>query len=366
MNVCIRADASRAIGTGHVMRCLTLADKLRDESRAIVTFLCRELDGHLISYIRSRGYEVQELKGRLPLQVETSDGTVGGYSHEHWLEVPWTLDAEQTVAWLTALPAPVDWFVVDHYALDRRYEEAVRPYVRQLLVIDDLADRWHDCDVLLDQNWDGDKGSRYVGLVKPDTRLLIGPRYALLRDEFAELRHHVRRSGSVRRILVSFGGVDQTGETEKALAALEPLAAEGIALTVLAGGRNPRREQIALRCAGMPNTRCLEHSDDMAKLMLEADLAVGAGGSTTWERCCLGLPALIVSTARNQEGLAARTAQTGAAVYLGRSERTGEAVIREAALTMRRNPHRLLWMSARGMELTDGRGAERIAKEIAE
>ena len=363
MIVCIRADASRRIGSGHVMRCLTLADRLRKDAGAEVIFICREMEGHLLGYIRDKGFEVKRLPGAGG--TGSPDDSVRGNAHEHWLETPWFRDAEQTIACLASLSRTADWLILDHYAIDRRYEETLRPFVRKLMVIDDLADRPHGCDLLLDQNWDAESGARYGGLVDPGTRLLIGPRYALLRDEFAERRAKVSRSGAVRRILVSFGGVDSTGETEKALRALAPLAAEGVALTVLAGGANPRRDKIAAFCAELPNARCYGFSDRVAELMLEADLAVGAGGSTTWERCCLGLPSLTIATARNQEGLTERTAQAGAAVYLGRSEDVDAAAIREAALQLRRQPHRLLWMSARAMELTDGRGAERIVEEIA-
>ncbi|MBW5448345.1 UDP-2,4-diacetamido-2,4,6-trideoxy-beta-L-altropyranose hydrolase [Cohnella sp. CFH 77786] len=369
MKVYIRADASRDIGSGHVMRCLTLADRLRARHGADVVFLCREHDGSMIPYIRGRGYEVDAFPRASSPEAEARTETMEEAlpAHAHWLGAHWTFDAEQTIEALTkrrGRPEPADWLVVDHYALDRRYEEKVRPYVKKLMVIDDLADRPHLCDVLLDQNLDAETGFRYRDLVEPGTRLLIGPRYALLREEFAESRPLVRRDGSIRRVLISFGGVDRTGETSKTLTALAPLAEAGLEITVLAGGANRDAGKIADLCASLPNVRFHRHAERVAPLMLKADAAIGAGGSSTWERCCLGLPALIVTTAANQETLTERAAQAGAVRWLGRSEEVDPALIREAVLTMRQHSQRVLWMSARAMELTDGLGADRIAKEL--
>lgn len=337
MKVCMRADASRQIGSGHVMRCLVLADWLRAESGAQTVFLCRELPGHLIGYIRERGYDV----ALLPDSGE-----------------------DESPAIAAAAAVGPDWLIVDHYGLDRRFEERVRPHAKQLMAIDDLADRPHACDVLLDPNYDPDAGSRYRKLVGPDTRLLVGPSYALLRPSFAAARPRVRRDGRIRRLLVSFGGVDATGETGKTLEALAPLAELGLEITVLAGSANPRSREIAEQCADLPNVRFHRHAEQVAELMLEADAAIGAGGTTTWERCCLGLPALVVTTAANQEPLTAQAARAGAVRWLGRAAEVDPGMIRDAALAMIRDPAGMRRMSALAMELTDGLGADRIVKEL--
>lgn len=337
MKVCVRADASRLIGTGHVMRCLALADRLRDRRRAEVVFLCRELPGHLIGYIRDRGHQAVALP-------EAGD------------------DESAAIAAVAAIGA--DWLIVDHYALDRRFEERVRPHAEKLMAIDDLADRPHACDVLLDANYDPETGFRYRHLVEPGTRLLIGSQYALLRPSFAAARPRVRRDGGIRRLLVSFGGVDATDETGKALEALAPLAEIGLEITVLAGSANPRGRQIAEQCADLPNVRFHRHVEQVAELMLGADAAIGAGGTTTWERCCLGLPAIVVTTAANQEQLTAQAARAGAVRWLGRAADVDPGMIRDAALAMIRNPESMKRMSSLAMELTDGLGADRIVKEL--
>ncbi|GIO10582.1 UDP-2,4-diacetamido-2,4,6-trideoxy-beta-L-altropy ranose hydrolase [Cohnella xylanilytica] len=347
MNVYIRADASVRIGTGHVMRCLSLADELRERG-AKVAFLCRELEGNLISYIRERGYPARTI-GELP-------------SADSWL-----VDAKRTLELLDEAAsegAPADWLVVDHYSLDRRYELIVGTRARRIMVVDDLANRPHRCDLLLDQNYYEAPRARYVGLVPDDCSLLLGPRYALLRPEFAEARSRVRRAGAVRRALVSFGGTDPGGVTLTALRALAPLAAEGLGLTVVAGKLNRDAEAIELACREVPNARFIRHADRMAELMAEADLAIGAGGATTWERCCLGLPSLIVTIADNQRELTEQAEAAGAVRCLGTAESVDERVLREAVLQLMDRPSELSRMSENAMKLTDGRGAEIVAKEM--
>jgi len=195
----------------------------------------------------------------------------------------------------------IDWLVVDHYALDRRWEEQMRPFVRKIMVIDDLADHPHDCDLLLDQNLYEDMETRYDGLVPEHCIKLLGPKYALLRRGFREARANLReRDGTVKRILVFFGGSDSTNETAKALEAIQLLGRPDIAVDVVVGLSNPHKDGIKEMCSIMPNAKYYCQVDNMAELMAQADLAVGAGGSATWERCFLGLPSITIITAKNQ------------------------------------------------------------------
>jgi len=340
VNVYIRADASAHIGTGHIFRCLALAGELRRRGAA-VTFLCRELAGGLIGWLRGGGWPVGAL-------------APGG----------WRTDAEGTLRRIAADGRTADWLVVDHYGLDERYEQAVRAGVRRVLAIDDLADRPHRCDLLLDQNLHREAPARYEGLVRAGTRLLLGPRYALLRPEFAAARDRVRRGGTVRRALVSFGGADPCGATRLALEALAPLVREGLALDVVAGRLNPDADALEARCRELPGVRFRRHADRMAELMLAADVAVGAGGITTWERCCLGLPSLVLPIAGNQRALTAEAARAGAVLDLGPAEEAAAGRLREAVRRWMADPEAVRAMSERAMALTDGRGAEIVAKEM--
>jgi UDP-2,4-diacetamido-2,4,6-trideoxy-beta-L-altropyranose hydrolase len=352
MNVLIRADASIAIGSGHVMRCLTLADALRERG-AQCRFVCREHPGHLIENIRQRGFEVRTLPHRAGWCPTGTDS-----AHAAWVGADWETDAQETE--LGAGKTAPDWLIVDHYALDARWERALRPHVGRIMVIDDLADRPHDCDLLLDQNLQA-RPDRYRGLIPETCQRLLGPRYALLRPQFLEARKSLReRDGQVRRILVAFGGVDAQGATLLALEAIARLDRPDIAVDVVITSACPHRQEIEARCGKLPNVRLHVDVENMAGLMAAADLAIGAGGSMTWERCCLGLPSLAISIAENQRSIAEACARLGTLTHIGTLSEVDVSCLAEQISILLRSPARLIDMSRSAMELVDGHGSERL------
>jgi UDP-2,4-diacetamido-2,4,6-trideoxy-beta-L-altropyranose hydrolase len=299
MRIAFRADASLQIGTGHVMRCLTLADALRERG-AQSTFICRRHAGHLLDLIKQRGHEAIALPPADDAFIAPADPF-----HAKWLGTDWTSDAAQTSQALGE--QVVDWLVVDHYALDRRWEQALRPHARRIMAIDDLADRPHDCDLLLDQNL-GRQSQDYCGLLNCHTQTLIGPTYALLRPEFAQWRKYSlqrRNKPQLKNLLITMGGVDQANATGQLLDALThcELPAD-LCITVVMGPTAPWLAQIQAQATVMPRpTQVLAGVSNMAQLMAESDLCIGAAGSTSWERCCLGLPAIQLVLADNQKGI---------------------------------------------------------------
>lgn len=340
--VAIRADASVQIGTGHVMRCLSLASVLR-EQRTDVVFLCRDLDGHLCDLIAERGHAVL----RLPRSEE--------------LKLDWQSDAEQSLAALDT--TAIDWLLVDHYQLDARWESRMRALAPKLMVIDDLADRRHRCDVLLDQNLSEAMELRYEKLVAPSCRQLLGPQFALLRREFIDaLRELHVRTGELRRMLVFFGGSDPGNETAKVLEAIRRLGSKVPQVDVVVGSSNPHHAEIARLCRELPGAHYHFQIDNMAELMARADAAIGAGGTTTWERCCLGLPALVTILADNQVALTEAVAKRGAIINLGWADKLSADDYANAIAAL--TPAQLLQMSRRGMELVDGKGTERVAQAL--
>ena len=226
------------------------------------------------------------------------------------------------------------------------------------MVIDDLADRPHDCDLLLDQNLYEGLERRYDGLVPDHCERLLGPRYALLRPEFAAARKTLRhRDGRVRRILVFFGGSDLSNETAKALEAIRLLNRTDIAVDVVVGVSNPKGDQIREICRGMPNIHFHLQVENMAELMALADLAIGAGGTTTWERCCLGLPSLVLVLADNQREVVEVMTDAGAMRNVGWHAdvtSSGLAEVLQMALT---SPDYLNAMSERSFAIMGGRDA---------
>lgn len=303
MKILVRADASVEIGSGHLMRCLTLADQLRSEG-AEVAFICRDLPGGMFDLLHTRGYRY----ARLPMAEADC--------------VSQQSDARETLeAAVQLFPDGVDWLVVDHYQLDAAWECMLRHYVRKLMVIDDLANRTHDCDLLLDQNYYRDMERRYQGLVPGGCVTLLGPGYVLLRPEFQEARLRLgTRDGSIRRILIFFGGSDPTNRTKCVLEGLLLLNRSDIQIDVVVGTANPNRYAIQELCGHMPNVFYHCQVSNMAELIANADLGIGAGGAAMWERCYLGLPTVTVVLADNQEKTSESVAALGAIEYLGWSD----------------------------------------------
>lgn len=315
MNVVFRADASHQIGSGHVMRCLTLAGALT-ETGAICQFICRYHPGNLADYIRAKGYRCHVLTSDSEqADIAVTSREPAPLLHADWLGAPWAIDATQTGTVLDTIRP--DWLVVDHYALDHDWEHTLQPYYQRLMVMDDLADRPHlNADILLDQTL-GRQDSDYRALVNPTTNLLLGAQYALLRPEFAAWREASlkrRDTPELKSILVNLGGVDKDNVTADVLQAL--VASELPAdceVTVVMGASAPHLTSVQQQAqASGLNIRVLSGVSNMAELMAHADFAIGAAGSTAWERCCLGLPSVMVVLAQNQQMIANELSRIGA------------------------------------------------------
>lgn len=356
MKVAFRVDASHTIGTGHFMRCLTLADGL-NQSGAEVRFVCRPLPEQLRAMLVVRQHEVVTL----PTSSDTE--SIDDLPHGQWRGTSQAADAHDTVRALS--DGSWDWLVVDHYALDARWESALRGTAEHSLAIDDLADREHDCDLLLDQNLYADMDSRYRGKVPSRCQLLLGPRFALLRDEFRLWRERVGpRDGPVTRVLVCFGGVDADRHTSRAIEALKNLRATNVSVDVVIGAAHSDRTQIESACLAL-GFACHVQTTRMAELMAAADFAIGAGGLTTWERCCVGLPALIFAVAENQQRQVSDAAGEGL-VYAPdvAAKRISSSVIGRHTRALMENAGLRHAISRRGMEAVDGRGTWRVIRHI--
>lgn len=354
--VVIRADASVEMGMGHLMRCLSLADALKDDGTD-VHFLLRSHAAALTGLIEANGHAARLLTDP-PLR------SAGRGGHARWLPTTWQQDAEQTLEAIGAIGA-VEWLVVDHYALDAGWERLLRQRVPRLLAIDDLADRPHECDILLDQNFVLDLETRYRGRVPAACQTLLGPRYALLRPEFARLRSSlVARSGEVQRILVCYGGSDPSNETARTLEAIKFLSRGLPALDVVIGLSNPHAESASRLCRELPRAELHRGADNMAELMRRADLAIGAGGVMCWERCCLGLPTIAVDIATNQIGALTGLASIGAIVHLGSAAAvTGEQMagaVESLLIDSARNRR----MGEAALALVDGQGSPRVRAQM--
>jgi UDP-2,4-diacetamido-2,4,6-trideoxy-beta-L-altropyranose hydrolase len=339
MRVVFRVDASLNLGSGHLMRCLTLAETLREQG-VKTGFFCRELAGNLIALLKQKGMPVIVLPA-----VKNSGDTA--------------MDAEQSIVALGG--DKPDWLVVDHYELDMTWQTRLRPHVGKLMVIDDLACRHHDCDLLLDQNYSVVGDQRYNGLVPSGCHMLLGPEYALLRKEFKQIRAHlVPRLYQLKKILVFFTSGDDQGETLKAM---QGIAAFGRAVfvDVVTGSGNPDNALIRKKCAELDwGYHC--QIDYMPRLIAQADLVIGAGGSSNWERCGLGVPALVTILADNQAEIAPALDSAGVIRNLGWN---GELQAADYTAALRAlSDQSLARMSEKALALVDAQGAERVAKVL--
>lgn len=359
MKVVFRVDASLRIGSGHVMRCLTLAAALR-ETGADCRFLCREHVGHLAATIRTRGFDCTLLPPpSMPAEA------VADADYAAWLGVDAITDARQCAALLAPEP-PADWLVVDHYALDADWERRLRPHCCRLLAIDDLASRRHDCDLLLDQNL-GRRAADYAGRIPAGATVLVGPCHALLRPEFARARQASlarRAGGSLQSLLVTMGGVDLDNATGAVLGLLpgNPLP-PGCQVTVVMGAAAPWLASVRALASSLP-WPCEVRIDvaDMAELTTNCDFAIGAAGSTAWERCCLGVPSALVVLADNQQPIADALAAAGASWPLGRA---GDlAATLPIALDAATDPARLAALGANAARIVDGLGTARVVAHM--
>lgn len=358
--ILFRCDASLAIGSGHVIRCLTLARELQRRG-ASITFLCRPQSGDLISLIEQE-FLVLALKEHPPI---SSEGLDGRELYDAWLGCSQESDATQCLEILAkAGIRTASWLVADHYGLDACWQAqllaglAENDSVPNLLVIDDLADRAHQANLLLDQNFFGNPtDQRYQRLVLPHCRQLLGPHYALLGPEYAQLHPLVPPRTELRRLLVYFGGVDLANLTGMALEALLDPALAHLAVDVVLGRQSPHRQVVEELVALRPNTTLHGPMASLGGLITRADLAIGAGGATTWERSCLGLPSLVVAIAANQVPFVQALDQLDHLHFLGDAACVTVEALRAALLERITVP----FEGEAGRALTDGWGASRLA-----
>ncbi len=309
MNVAIRVDSSTAIGSGHLMRCLTLAEQMRGKQKAEIHFISRALEGNLHEKVKAAGFGLHVLPRHL------MDKSLEGY--DEWLTVRQAVDAVETKDVLRGL-GKVAYLIVDNYALDIQWEREMRPFTDEIFVIDDLANRVHDCDILLDQSFYVNMFTRYTSLVPANCKLFLGPAYALLREEFYRERARLRkRSGIVQNLLIFYGGSDLTNETMKAIRAVVCTGATNITVNVIVGESNPHKEEVITFCRAYNFLNVHVQVNNMAEFMNEADLALGAGGSTIWERCFLELPSIVTSVADNQRPICENAAVMKYIDYMG-------------------------------------------------
>lgn len=358
--IAIRVDASLQIGTGHVMRCLTLADALRDKGVEVI-FISREHTGNINQLIEQKNFDIYKLP--ISSRKEKIADVVSSpkLPHAEWLGASQHQDALECEPLLQDFKP--DWLVVDHYAIDCYWQRMLKPHYQKLMAIDDLADRHHDCDLLLDQTY-GRNAIDYKSLVPVRTKLLLGAGYALLRPEFAEWRDFSlkrRVNPELKSLLITMGGVDADNVTGRVLTVLRDcILPNDLKITVVMGGSAPWLEQVKHLAVQMPNPAEVKvNVTNMAEIMAHSDLAIGAAGSTSWERCCLVLPSLMVVLAENQQTIAKGLQDQGAASLF---KIDCIKTLQSSVLSMTQN--KLQLMSEASRQIVDGLGVQRTLENM--
>lgn len=341
----IRVDSSARIGTGHLVRCLTLAKKLRSRGEDVI-FLSQSLDGDMSSLATDAGFEV--------LNVNTSQTNN---------KTPEALDAIESLRLIKS--RSINRVILDHYELSLGWEEQINNEVDDVFVIDDLTNRRHRCDLLLNQNLVPPHDEAYTSSDHGARQVLIGPKFALLQDEYESIRSiRSEENSRVERISVFMGGSDPSNATELVLRSLDAIDLTGIAVDVVIGQANSNRAQLLEAFGSNPAFTFHTGFSSLAVLFSESDLAIGAGGTTNWERMCLGVPSIVIDIAENQREICVDLARAGLIEYLGSSHSVRQTDIQDAIEKLRSDQELRNQFSWQGQITVDGLGATRVVETL--
>lgn len=363
MRVGIRVDASLAIGTGHLRRCMTLAAALSSKG-ADVRFVVRRHDAVAEIALRSQTFSVAWLEAQT-FPAGLGESSAAQHSHEHWAGVGWSDDAAETVGALAGFDP--DWVIVDHYSFDALWHDQVRQRLGcKVMAIDDLADRPLSVDVLLDANFAEDHAGKYAGRLLRKCRLLGGPRFALLSDQYRTAPRY-RFHPEVRSIGVFMGGTDPDGVSARVLKTCREDAGFEGAIEVVSTSANPRLEQLRDACAASAGTTLLLDLPDLSAFYARHDLQIGAGGTATYERCCIGAPTIALVVAANQLAVVPALTATGILSAARLSHEPDMDILPTAphlgnvVRELIADPDGRRGLSERGMNMVDAFGADRVA-----
>jgi len=349
--IAIRVDSSHQIGIGHLMRCLTLANELRKQSDVEVFFVSRKADGNAEEKITDASFEYVELETGV-------DAPISYLNHGNWLRASQHSDAEEFKSALNRRGINcVDFVIVDHYGIDHLWHKQIKSFTKKIFVIDDLGDRLLDCDYLLDQTYSC-KADKYKTLVSSECHQFLGSKYALLRPEFEGLR--VARTNK-NSLLVMFGGTDPDNLTLKALNVIENIPYLDKINVVLSDSAKNLVE-VSTYCQSRDLISLHKSPNNIAMLMAESKLAIGAAGTTSWERCAAGLPTVVVIQAFNQREIASSLQKAGVISYIEAENIDDELndKVSEWLIALSKDND----YTKKCLDVCDGYGTNRVVREI--
>ena len=337
-NLFIRVDASPEIGIGHIMRCLTLAQELKNNFDKII-FLTQKNSSDFTETIMKNEFEVIFISANNDSDIIKNIVTTNSVNK--------------------------NFLLIDHYNVDSNFESSLKNTFEKIFVIDDLANRKHDCDLLIDQNYYRDLNHRYEKLIQNDTITLLGPKYAIIRSEFRSInKKTIKKNSQIKKILISFGGSDPTNECKKSLDALCSIENNQFEIVAIVGIYNNKFEQLKKLYEKYSNIKIYRHVNDLSLLMLNSDLFIGAGGTTTWERFYMGLPSIVTIISDDQKESIEFLSDMGHVINLGLAKNvTSKTYVQ----TLQKPNFDLIYnMSINNQKLVDGNGSNRIKSQIIE
>lgn len=368
--IVIRVDSSTRMGTGHVMRCLTLAKKLK-ENNCHITFLCKQHNGHLNNFITASGFELISLSKPINnIDNEQDD--------KHWLGCHYQDDANECIQALAQrIDVPnIDLLIVDHYSLDYQWQAMLSLHCKKIMVIDDLANRKHLGDILLDQTY-GRIKQDYQEYVPQKCQLLLGKPFILLRDEFYQSRaaakkkrfnhtHKIQKKHN--KVLISLGGTDPDNMASQILSWLIKKKKEKenceLSICLVASAASRFLDELQALAQVHPWITIITNPPSMSVLMLDATIAIGSSGATAWERCCMGLPTLSLICAANQQLVNSNLQAAGAIINLGWFSELTETVFNNALTTLLNDQQQYQKMVSHSFTCCDGLGVNKVVKSV--
>ena len=344
-NILFKIESNKEIGTGHLMRCLTLANALRDSGNSVY-FLLNDTDRSSINLIKKMRFNIIFLKNQKRNNISILE------------------DAFLTKKNIEKNNLESSYLVIDNYKIDKKWEVILRKTVKKIILIDDMANREHDCDVLIDQNYFiKNMANRYSKLVPKKCKLFLGPKFAIIRPEFLVLKKKVKIRNSLKKILISFGGTDPTNETMKILKIIKKSKFNNIKFIIISGRLNAHKTEIKNICKKFKNIVFYSHTKKIADIMLDVDLSFGGGGTTTWERCFVELPTIATILTKNQKAIVESMTKIGCMMNLGSAKKLTKNDYENALDSI--NSKKLTKMSQACEKFIDGKGVYRLSKIIS-
>jgi len=358
-DVIFRVDATSATGGGHLSRCVSLA--LACNKLGLKTeFICSSGTRTTVDKIlKLHNISFSFLPAESSAAAVSDDSMSSSIDYQTW-------DAQSVIDILKGKAEKAQWLVIDSYRLDIIFEKIMRATVNKICVIEDLPNRNHDCDLLIDQNWKSTAVGEYENRLPPNCKLLLGPEFALLDSSIIDVGRKNNSISDIADVLIYFGDADAQNQTEFVLNTIDCSLFEGIRVNVVLGWTNRHAATVRSKFQRPRHIEIefFQSSSGFFDLMKRSDIAIGAGGTSIWERMFIGLPAIVISTAVNQERSCLGLYHEGLIVYLGSWLEVNQSKLRTAFLNATQSPTLLSSMSSRGKKLIDGHGALRAAKNI--